>query len=38
MRAQVESLIEASQQPHIRLQIIPFNAGGHAAAGVALWC
>ncbi|HEX8344027.1 MAG TPA: helix-turn-helix transcriptional regulator [Actinoplanes sp.] len=33
MRAQVESLIEASQQPHIRLQIIPFNAGGHAAAG-----
>jgi hypothetical protein len=33
MRAQVESLIEASQQPNIRLQIIPFNAGGHAAAG-----
>jgi hypothetical protein len=33
MRAQLEALIEASQQPHIRLQIIPFNAGGHAAAG-----
>ncbi|GAA4933990.1 helix-turn-helix domain-containing protein [Actinoplanes utahensis] len=33
MRAQIESLIEASKMPSIRLQIIPFQAGGHAAAG-----
>jgi hypothetical protein len=33
MRAQLEALIEATQLPHIRLQIMPFHAGGHAAAG-----
>lgn len=33
MRAQIESLIEASKLPNIRLQIIPFYTGGHAAAG-----
>jgi hypothetical protein len=33
MREQVESLIEASRQPNVRLQIIPFDAGGHAPAG-----
>ena len=33
MRAQIEALIEAAKQPNIRLQIIPFHAGGHAAAG-----
>ena len=33
MRAQIEALIEAAKKPNIRLQIIPFNAGGHAAAG-----
>jgi transcriptional regulator with XRE-family HTH domain len=33
MRAQIEWLIEASKSPNIRLQIIPFQAGGHAAAG-----
>jgi transcriptional regulator with XRE-family HTH domain len=33
MRAQIESLIEASKLPGVRLQIIPFMAGGHAAAG-----
>ncbi|HEX8630796.1 MAG TPA: helix-turn-helix transcriptional regulator [Catenuloplanes sp.] len=33
MRAQIESLIEASKVPNIRLQIIPFDTGGHAAAG-----
>jgi hypothetical protein len=33
MRAQIEALIDASKVPNIRLQIIPFNAGGHAAAG-----
>jgi transcriptional regulator with XRE-family HTH domain len=33
MRGQIEALIEASKRPNIRLQIIPFHAGGHAAAG-----
>jgi transcriptional regulator with XRE-family HTH domain len=33
MKAQIESLIEASKKPNVRLQIIPFHAGGHAAAG-----
>ncbi|AEV89046.1 XRE family transcriptional regulator [Actinoplanes sp. SE50] len=33
MRAQIEALIEASKLPSVRLQVIPFTAGGHAAAG-----
>ena len=33
MKAQIEALIEASRLPNVRLQIIPFHAGGHAAAG-----
>ena len=33
MRTQIEALIEAAKKPNVRLQIIPFNAGGHAAAG-----
>ncbi|MFD0519479.1 Scr1 family TA system antitoxin-like transcriptional regulator [Paractinoplanes durhamensis] len=33
MKAQIEFLIEASKKPNVRLQIIPFHAGGHAAAG-----
>ena len=33
MRGQIEALIEAAKKPNVRLQIIPFNAGGHAAAG-----
>ncbi|GAA4594598.1 transcriptional regulator with XRE-family HTH domain [Actinoplanes octamycinicus] len=33
MRSQIEALIEASKLPSVRLQIIPFTAGGHAAAG-----
>jgi transcriptional regulator with XRE-family HTH domain len=33
MRAQIELLIEATKTSHVRLQVIPFNAGGHAAAG-----
>jgi hypothetical protein len=33
MRAQIEALIEASRSPNVRLQILPFHAGGHAAAG-----
>ncbi|GAA2590915.1 helix-turn-helix transcriptional regulator [Dactylosporangium fulvum] len=33
MRGQVEALLEASTLPNVRLQVIPFQAGGHAAAG-----
>ncbi|HEV8173443.1 MAG TPA: helix-turn-helix transcriptional regulator [Actinoplanes sp.] len=33
MKAQIEALIEASKLPNVRLQIIPFQSGGHAAAG-----
>ncbi|HEY7272421.1 MAG TPA: helix-turn-helix transcriptional regulator [Actinoplanes sp.] len=33
MRGQIEALIEASLQPQIRLQIIPFRAGGVAPDG-----
>ncbi|MEU7995932.1 helix-turn-helix transcriptional regulator [Micromonospora sp. NPDC049060] len=33
MREQVAALIEATKSPNIRLQVIPFAAGGHAAAG-----
>lgn len=33
MRAQIAALIEATRLPNVRLQVIPFHAGGHAAAG-----
>jgi transcriptional regulator with XRE-family HTH domain len=33
MRAQLEALIDATKLPNVRLQVIPFHAGGHAAAG-----
>jgi hypothetical protein len=33
MRAQLEALIEVTKLPHVRLQVIPFDVGGHAAAG-----
>jgi len=33
MQAQLEALIEATKLPSVRLQVIPFQAGGHAAAG-----
>jgi hypothetical protein len=33
MRAQIEALIEASSLPNVQLQVVPFRAGGHAAAG-----
>jgi hypothetical protein len=33
MRAQIESLIAATKLPNIRLQVIGFETGGHAAAG-----
>ena len=33
MRSQIEALIDATKLPNVRLQVIPFHAGGHAAAG-----
>jgi transcriptional regulator with XRE-family HTH domain len=33
MRAQVDHLIEMAGLPNVTLQVIPFSAGGHAAAG-----
>jgi Domain of unknown function (DUF5753)/Helix-turn-helix domain len=33
LRGQIESLIEATDLPNVRLQVIPFHVGGHAAAG-----
>jgi transcriptional regulator with XRE-family HTH domain len=33
MRGQLKHLIEISQQPNVTIQVIPFNFGGHAAAG-----
>jgi hypothetical protein len=33
MRDQLEALIEATKLPTVRLQVIPFHVGGHAAAG-----
>jgi len=33
MRAQLEALIEATKEPNITLQVVPFSSGGHAAEG-----
>ncbi len=33
MQAQLEALVEATQRPNVQLQILPFQAGGHSAAG-----
>ena len=33
LRAQIESLIEVAEQGRVRLQVMPFRSGGHAAAG-----
>ena len=33
MRAQLEHIIEMSQLPNVTVQVVPFTAGGHAAAG-----
>ncbi len=33
MRAQLRHLIDMSQRPNVSVQVIPFKAGGHAAAG-----
>jgi transcriptional regulator with XRE-family HTH domain len=33
MRAQLKHLIDLTERPNVTIQIIPFQAGGHAAAG-----
>jgi hypothetical protein len=33
MRGQLEALLAATATPNVRIQVIPFAAGGHAAAG-----
>jgi transcriptional regulator with XRE-family HTH domain len=33
LREQIESLLTMCSQPSVRLQVIPFESGGHAAAG-----
>jgi transcriptional regulator with XRE-family HTH domain len=33
LRAQIHHLIEMAQLPNITIQVVPFHAGGHAAAG-----
>jgi hypothetical protein len=33
MRAQLQALVEATKLPTVRLQVVPFRVGGHAAAG-----
>jgi transcriptional regulator with XRE-family HTH domain len=33
LREQIEALLTASAMPNVRLQIMPFDSGGHAAAG-----
>ncbi len=33
MRGQIAALIEATKRPNVTLQVVPFQAGGHAAAG-----
>jgi hypothetical protein len=33
MRAQLRHLIELAELPHVTLQVMPFNRGGHSAAG-----
>jgi hypothetical protein len=33
LRGQIEHLLEATKLPNVRLQVVPFDVGGHAAAG-----
>jgi transcriptional regulator with XRE-family HTH domain len=33
LRGQIEALIESAKLPNVRIQIVPFEVGGHAAAG-----
>lgn len=34
--AQLRRLAEAAEQPQVKLQVIPFSAGGHASASGAI--
>jgi transcriptional regulator with XRE-family HTH domain len=36
MFAQLEHLIDSCELPHVTVQVLPFSAGGHAAAGGAI--
>jgi hypothetical protein len=33
MRGQIRHLIEMAQRPNVTIQVVPFQAGGHAGAG-----
>lgn len=33
MRAQLTALLEATKLPNVKIQVLPFNVGGHAGAG-----
>jgi hypothetical protein len=33
MRAQLKSMMRLTELPNVTLQVVPFQAGGHAAAG-----
>jgi transcriptional regulator with XRE-family HTH domain len=33
LRSQIEALLESNQLPNVRVQVVPFGVGGHAAAG-----
>jgi hypothetical protein len=33
MRAQIDALIAATEHPRVKIQLLPFEVGGHAAAG-----
>lgn len=33
LRAQIAHLLEVSELPNVTLQVVPYNSGGHAAAG-----
>lgn len=33
MRGQIDALIEAADRPNVQVQLLPFDVGGHAAAG-----
>ena len=33
LRGQIEHLLEVTKLPNVRLQVVPFDVGGHAAAG-----
>jgi hypothetical protein len=33
LKAQLQALIEATEMPNVRIQILPFEVGGHAGSG-----